>query len=102
MDCFGAPEVIGKIGTDIQDNKCGWLVVQALKRATPEQRQVLQVRTKDQVQCVTSVTSQQVWLSGGSSLEESYTGTIIISLTSYMFTSLLVNCALLEMIRKIL
>ena len=76
MDCFGAPEVIGKIGTDIQDNKCGWLVVQALKRATPEQRQVLQVRTKDQVQCVTSVTSQQVWLSGGSNLEDSYAGTI--------------------------
>ena len=44
LDCFGAPEVIGKIGTDIQDNKCGWLVVQALTRATPEQRQVLQVQ----------------------------------------------------------
>ncbi|XP_076450051.1 farnesyl pyrophosphate synthase-like [Babylonia areolata] len=42
LDCFGKPEVIGKIGTDIQDNKCGWLVVQALQRASPEQRQVLQ------------------------------------------------------------
>lgn len=44
LDCYGDPAVIGKIGTDIQDNKCGWLVVQALKLATPEQRQVLEVR----------------------------------------------------------
>jgi hypothetical protein len=31
-----------QIGTDIQDNKCGWLVVQALERATPAQRELLQ------------------------------------------------------------
>ncbi|PZR65874.1 MAG: hypothetical protein DI537_50880, partial [Stutzerimonas stutzeri] len=37
LDAFGDPEAIGKIGTDIQDNKCSWLVVQALARATPEQ-----------------------------------------------------------------
>jgi farnesyl diphosphate synthase len=43
LDCYGDPAVIGKIGTDIQDNKCGWLVVQALKLATPEQRQLLEV-----------------------------------------------------------
>jgi farnesyl diphosphate synthase len=43
LDCYGAPEVIGKIGTDIQDNKCSWLVVQALAKASPQQRQVLQV-----------------------------------------------------------
>ncbi|KAJ2609793.1 Farnesyl pyrophosphate synthetase [Coemansia sp. RSA 1365] len=41
LDCFGEPEFIGKIGTDIEDNKCSWLVVQALDRVTPEQRKVL-------------------------------------------------------------
>ena len=44
MDCFGDPEVIGKIGTDIQDKKCGWLIVQALKLCTDHQRQILEVK----------------------------------------------------------
>lgn len=43
LDLFGDPSVTGKIGTDIQDNKCSWLVVQCLLRASPEQRQILQV-----------------------------------------------------------
>lgn len=42
LDCFGDPEVIGKIGTDIEDNKCSWLVVTALSRATEEQRGVIE------------------------------------------------------------
>nr|XP_028565676.1 farnesyl pyrophosphate synthase isoform X2 [Podarcis muralis] len=42
LDCFGDPEMTGKIGTDIQDNKCSWLVVQCLKRASAEQRQLLE------------------------------------------------------------
>nr|AKH49589.1 farnesyl pyrophosphate synthase [Rhizosolenia setigera] len=42
LDCYGTPEVIGKVGTDIQDNKCSWLIVQALDRATPEQRKVIE------------------------------------------------------------
>ncbi|OVA19745.1 Polyprenyl synthetase [Macleaya cordata] len=41
LDCFGAPEVIGKIGTDIEDFKCSWLVVQALERVNEEQKKVL-------------------------------------------------------------
>lgn len=41
LDNFGTPEQIGKIGTDIQDNKCSWLINKALEIVTPEQRKVL-------------------------------------------------------------
>ncbi|CCD22249.1 bifunctional (2E,6E)-farnesyl diphosphate synthase/dimethylallyltranstransferase NDAI_0A00910 [Naumovozyma dairenensis CBS 421] len=41
LDCFGTPEQIGKIGTDIQDNKCSWVINKALELVTPEQRKVL-------------------------------------------------------------
>jgi len=40
LDCYGSPEVIGKVGRDIEENKCSWLVVQALLRATPAQRKL--------------------------------------------------------------
>lgn len=43
LDCFGAPEVIGKIGTDIEDFKCSWLVVKALELADQEQSKLLHV-----------------------------------------------------------
>jgi len=41
LDAYGDPAHIGKIGTDIKDNKCGWLINQALLIASPEQRKVL-------------------------------------------------------------
>lgn len=41
LDCYADEATLGKIGTDIQDNKCSWLVVQALDAATPEQRKLL-------------------------------------------------------------
>lgn len=42
LDAFADPKVLGKIGTDIQDNKCSWLVNQALQRVNPEQRKLLE------------------------------------------------------------
>ncbi|XP_022723883.1 farnesyl pyrophosphate synthase 1-like [Durio zibethinus] len=41
LDCFGNPETIGKIGTDIEDFKCSWLVVKALEVCNEEQKIVL-------------------------------------------------------------
>lgn len=41
LDYAGTPEQIGKIGTDIVDNKCSWCVNVALGVATAEQRAVL-------------------------------------------------------------
>lgn len=41
LDAYADPETLGKIGTDIQDNKCSWLINQALQRASKSQREVL-------------------------------------------------------------
>lgn len=41
LDYAGTPEQIGKVGTDIVDNKCSWCVNVALEVATAEQRAVL-------------------------------------------------------------
>merc|ERR1719253_334439 len=42
LDCFATPEELGKIGTDIQDKKCGWLFVNAYHQlASAEQKQYL-------------------------------------------------------------
>lgn len=56
LDCYGDPQFIGKIGTDIEDSKCSWLIVQALKRANEDQKQcLLEIYGKSDPACVAKV-----------------------------------------------
>ena len=42
LDCYGDPQVTGKIGSDIEDNKCSWLVNRALALCDARQRTQLE------------------------------------------------------------
>ncbi|XP_055801386.1 farnesyl pyrophosphate synthase-like [Solanum dulcamara] len=56
LDCFADPEVLGKIGTDIQDFKCSWLVVKALERCNEEQKKILYENYgKDDAACIAKI-----------------------------------------------
>ncbi|OJZ86888.1 hypothetical protein ASPFODRAFT_188646 [Aspergillus luchuensis CBS 106.47] len=41
LDMFGDHRLTGKIGTDIQENKCSWVIIQALPKCSTEQRHIL-------------------------------------------------------------
>ncbi|KAK5650963.1 hypothetical protein RI129_001992 [Pyrocoelia pectoralis] len=43
FDCFGDSTIMGKNGTDIECGKCTWLIVEALKRVSQQQRNVLEI-----------------------------------------------------------
>ena len=56
LDNFADPAVLGKIGTDIQDRKCSWLAVEAIRRCNAEQLSVLKhnygLKDKEAEHCI--------------------------------------------------
>ncbi|KAI9224128.1 geranyltranstransferase [Blastocladiella britannica] len=56
LDAYADPEVLGKIGTDIEDNKCSWLINMALARCSTEQRAVLDANYgRKDAQCIDAI-----------------------------------------------
>jgi farnesyl diphosphate synthase len=56
LDCYGKPEQIGKVGRDIEEAKCGWLIVNALNICSPAQRKELESNYgREDPECVARV-----------------------------------------------
>ena len=41
LDVYADPETLGKVGTDIMDNKCSWVINEALSHANKKQKSIL-------------------------------------------------------------
>ena len=67
LDCFADPKVTGKVGTDIQDNKCTWLIMTALEHCNEIERAMLRdnygKRSSQAIQVVKS-TYEQLGIKG--------------------------------------
>ena len=56
LDIYGDPAITGKIGTDIVEGKCCWLIVKALELCNDKQKEVLiQNYGKKDENCVNAV-----------------------------------------------
>lgn len=56
LDVYGDAKITGKVGTDIQENKCSWLAVQAMTHCDAKQKEALRVSYgKQDVACVSKV-----------------------------------------------
>lgn len=42
MNVFGTPELVGKVGSDIEEGRCSWLAVVALQRMNSSQRKIME------------------------------------------------------------
>lgn len=41
LDCYGSPVKTGKVGTDIENNRCTWLLIKCVELCTDEEKKTL-------------------------------------------------------------
>jgi len=78
LDFSGLPSEIGKVGTDIVDNKCSWVVNTALSIASPEQRALLEkdygVKPTSEEKAIAEAQRQKAKQEGREGEEQGYLG----------------------------
>jgi geranylgeranyl pyrophosphate synthase len=62
LDCYADPKTFGKIGNDIEENKCSWLIVKALELANNKQKMILKVIITNAVTCKNSILNKRIWV----------------------------------------
>jgi len=103
LDCFGNPKVTGKVGTDIEDNKCSWLIIQALKKANKDQMSLLTecYGRKEKVLQVKMIYSQLGIENDFRKTEETMYNEIVNQIENSELTKCFPNSIYLELLNKI-
>lgn len=84
MDCFAAPEKLGKVGTDIQDAKCSWLAITFLAHASEEQTKLFKTNYGSEEEEKVSIIKKLYQEANVLSYFDTYEQDVVADVTQYL------------------